>query len=415
LRSWGVKPGGYHYTADAANITTPTSDTTYTANFNLLSVGGGDGLLGTYYNNADFTGTTLTRIDPTINFSWDTTAPAPGFGIDTYSVRWTGQIQALYSQTYTFYTQTNDGIRLWVNNQLIISNWTDHVLTENSGTITLVAGQKYDIRIEFYYNYGGAAMRLLWSSPSTPKIAVPQSQLFATAAPPPPCTYALSPASQTIAAAGGTGTVNVTAGVGCAWTAVSNAAWLTITAGSSGSGAGSVTYSVAVNTGAQRVGTITIADQTFTLTQAANTGPVSNGLLGTYYNNADFTGTTLTRIDPTINFSWGTTAPAPGFGIDTYSVCWTGQIQAQYSQTYTFYTQTNDGIRLWVNNQLIISNWTDHVLTENSGTITLVAGQKYDIRIEFYYNYGGAAMRLLWSSPSTPKAAVPETQLFLSP
>jgi len=153
---------------------------------------------------------------------------------------------------------------------LIINNWTDHALTENSGTITLVAGQKYDIRIEFYYNNGGAAMHLLWSSPSTSKMVVPQSQLFSTPAPPPPgCTYSISPSSRTIAATSGTGTVSVTAGAGCPWAAVSNASWITVTAGSSGTGNGSVSYSVTANTGPQRVGTMTIAGQIFTLTQSS--------------------------------------------------------------------------------------------------------------------------------------------------
>jgi glucose/arabinose dehydrogenase len=83
------------------------------------------------------------------------------------------------------------------------------------------------------------------------------------------CSYAISPASRTIAAAGGTGTVSVTAAAGCPWTAMSNASWITVTGGSSGSGNGSVGYSVLANTGAQRVGTLTIAGQTFTLTQSA--------------------------------------------------------------------------------------------------------------------------------------------------
>ena len=54
-----------------------------------------------------------------------------------------------------------------------------------------------------------------------------------------------------------------------------------------------------------------------------------------------------------------------------------------------------------------MNNWTDHALTENSGTIALTAGQRYDIRMEFYENGGLATARLLWSSPSTPKAVVP--------
>ena len=59
-------------------------------------------------------------------------------------------------------------------------------------------------------------------------------------------------------------------------------------------------------------------------------------------------------------------------------------MQAQRTQTYTFYTTSDDGVRLWVNNQLVVDNWTDHAATENSGAIALTAGQRYDIRMEFY-------------------------------
>ena len=86
----------------------------------------------------------------------------------------------------------------------------------------------------------------------------------------PPCSYSIGTSSQSIGSAGGNGSaVAVTAAAGCAWTASSNAAWLTITSGASGAGNGSVGFSVAANTGAQRVGTLTIAGHTFTVTQAA--------------------------------------------------------------------------------------------------------------------------------------------------
>jgi hypothetical protein len=85
----------------------------------------------------------------------------------------------------------------------------------------------------------------------------------------PPCSYSINPTSANVVAGGGTGSVSVTAGTGCAWTAVSNAAWITVTSGSSGSGNGTVNYSVAANTGAARMGTVTIATQTFTVNQAA--------------------------------------------------------------------------------------------------------------------------------------------------
>ena len=87
--------------------------------------------------------------------------------------------------------------------------------------------------------------------------------------PPPPCTFSRSPASQSFAANGGTGSVNVTAPDGCDWTAVSNAGWITITSGQSGSGNGTVAYAVTANTSTSSgTGTMTVAGQAFTVTQA---------------------------------------------------------------------------------------------------------------------------------------------------
>jgi Zn-dependent metalloprotease len=97
------------------------------------------------------------------------------------------------------------------------------------------------------------------------------------------CSFSISPSSASYAAAGGTGSVSVTAGAGCTWSAVSNATFITITSGSSGSGNGTVGYSVASNTGTtSRTGTMTIAGQTFTVTQSGSTGGgcaqlISNG------------------------------------------------------------------------------------------------------------------------------------------
>ena len=85
-----------------------------------------------------------------------------------------------------------------------------------------------------------------------------------------PCTYAINPASQSVAAGGGTGSTAVTAPTGCAWTGVSNnTSWLTVTSGASGSGGGSVGFSAAANASTtQRSGTLTIGGQTLTVTQA---------------------------------------------------------------------------------------------------------------------------------------------------
>jgi hypothetical protein len=84
------------------------------------------------------------------------------------------------------------------------------------------------------------------------------------------CTYSINPSSRLHSSAAASGqTVAVTAGSGCPWTAVSNNAWITVTGGASGTGSGTVIYSITANSGAARTGTITIGDQTFTITQAA--------------------------------------------------------------------------------------------------------------------------------------------------
>ena len=86
-----------------------------------------------------------------------------------------------------------------------------------------------------------------------------------------PCAYSIDPNKEKMNARGGTGTVAVTTSAGCAWTAVSNASWIAVTGGASGSGPGTVTYSVSANnTGKDRDGTVTIAGRTFTVEQDKN-------------------------------------------------------------------------------------------------------------------------------------------------
>jgi uncharacterized protein (TIGR03437 family) len=106
------------------------------------------------------------------------------------------------------------------------------------------------------------------------------------------CNYAIAPASQSFSAGASTGSVNVTANSGCAWTASSNAGFITITGGASGNGNGAVNYSVAANTAAsRRTGTLTIAGQTFTVTQAPT------ALFSDSFNRADAGSCALGQAD----------------------------------------------------------------------------------------------------------------------
>jgi glucose/arabinose dehydrogenase len=287
--------------------------------------GTGNGLRGEYYDNINFTNPIITRVDPTVNFNWGNGSPDASMGVDTFSAVWSGQVQPLYSETYTFFTRTDDGVRLFVNNQLVIDNYRDQSPTERSGTITLQAGQKYDIRMEYYENRGGAVAQLSWASATQAKQIIPQSQLYSTAPPP------------------------------------------------------------------------------------SSTG---NGLKGEYFDNRDFTNLVLTRNDSTVNFDWGGGSPDSRIGNDTFSVRWTGQVQPLYTETYTFSTTTDDGLQLYVDDRLIIDHLRDQSATEKTGTITLQAGQKYNIRMDYYENGGAAVAKLSWASPSQTKQIIPQSQLF---
>ena len=72
----------------------------------------------------------------------------------------------------------DDGVRVWVNNVLLIDQWHAYGNTEYSGNIALNANQKYAIKVEYYEQSGGALSQLRWSSPSTAKAIIPQSRLY---------------------------------------------------------------------------------------------------------------------------------------------------------------------------------------------------------------------------------------------
>ena len=138
---------------------------------------------------------------------------------------------------------------------------------------------------------------------------------------------------------------------------------------------------------------------------------IGTGLTGRYYAGSNFETLVLTRVE-NVNFDWGNAAPDPSVPDDLFSVQWSGTIAPQYAEEYTFYALAQGGIRLWVNGQLIIDNWIGNSGKEKSATITLEAGQMYDIQVEYVEKRGQASAILSWSSPSTPKEIIPVEVLY---
>jgi len=146
------------------------------------SNGTGTGLKETFYWPEGGNAKSWSPANPAaVNYDWAEDSPRSGvIPKDQFSVRWVGEVQPRYTGTYSFYTQSDDGVMLFVNNTRVIDAWNDHSMTEHRGTIDLVAGQKYRIAMQYYENSNLATARLLWSSNLQIKEIVPTSQLYPT-------------------------------------------------------------------------------------------------------------------------------------------------------------------------------------------------------------------------------------------
>jgi hypothetical protein len=145
-------------------------------------IGNGTGLTAEYFSNtvvADpFPATaTITRTEPNIDFNWNGGSPA-GISADNFKARFSGFIQTTDEGTYTFYATADDGVRLWVNNRLVIDGWVDQPATEYKAVINLAGCSAYPIRLEYYERTGDASCKLEWSGPLTDRQVVPTAQLL---------------------------------------------------------------------------------------------------------------------------------------------------------------------------------------------------------------------------------------------
>ena len=144
---------------------------------------------------------------------------------------------------------------------------------------------------------------------------------------------------------------------------------------------------------------------------AANVG---NGLSASYFNNTTLGApAALTRTEG-VDFDWGAGSPGNGVNADNFSVRWSGSMLTGTAGNYRFQTESDDGVRLWVNGVLVIDHWNDHApSTDTSAVVPLAAAQRVSVRMEYYERGGGAVARLRWQAPGGINfVALPVANLF---
>ncbi|MGD2143610.1 MAG: PA14 domain-containing protein [Anaerolineae bacterium] len=261
-------------------------------------VSGGDVWRGEYFDKPDLLDSSLVRYDAAIDFDWGYGSPDPSVYPDNFSVRWTRTL-GFEAGTYRFYASTDDGVRIFVDGQLVVDGWEDQKLPNtNFGDFTLSAGQ-HTVAVE-YYEHGGVASAHVW--------------------------------------------------------------W-------------------------KRLGAF-------------------RGWEGRYFGNADLRGSPeLIRDDPEINFDWGEGAPVPWMPADSFSAVWQDTVYFEPG-TYRFNVLSDDGVRVWLDNGLLMDYWEPMDYEYHFVEGVDVEGA-HTVRVEYYEHTGSARIRFWWEQQGGPSTVQP--------
>lgn len=404
-----------------------------------------------YYNNKTLSGPAVVdRFEDKIFYNWGDGAPDPALNPDEFSAQWNGNIYLDKSTVWRFVATTDDGMRVFINNNPIIDVWYDSQAHTVTTDIYLAAGT-YPVRVEYYEAGGGAVAQFSWY-PATP-IANWRGEYFNNTG------LANQPVLVRDDAAinfdWGTGsplpgvvpndnfsvrwtrTVQFNAGsyrftlvtddgarlwvnnqlVINAWrdqTATTYTADVFIPGGSVPI---KMEYYDAKENAVARLSWAVVAAPA---PSPAPTTPTAVNWDGAYYNNFSLDGSpVMTRVDPQIHFTWGSSSPQPNVvNADNFSVRWTKSINFP-AGTYTFKTTVEGGARLYVDGQLVIDQWQpQYQVVETSANVTLPGGA-VPVVLEYHTSKGLAQIWLEWSAAgstgggtgtavSAPPATFPE-------
>jgi chitodextrinase len=436
---------------------------------------------GCYYNNQTLSGDPVfVRTDSQIDFYWGNGSPDASLQPLNFSARWQGNFM-FSAGTYTFSVVTSDGMRLYVDGNLILDRWRDQPPYFYTATQAINQGS-HMITVEYYERLGGATAQVVWqnTSPansqapvissftSTPNSTAPgnpvtlawnvsgatsvsidngvgdvTSRSSITVSPVQTTTYTLTASNSsgstvasvttTVTAPGDTQPPSVptlvsaiaasSTQVNLAWTASTDnvgVAGYQITR--SGAVVASVSGTVLVWTDTSvspsttyiysvkaydAAGNYSAASNSVQVTTPAGPpppsgtcpAPATNAFTGCYYNNTTLSGDPVfIRTDGQLNFDWGNHSPDPSLQPLNFSARWQGNFT--FSQgNYVFSVITSDGMRLYVDGNLILNAWRDQ--SPNSYTVTQTISQgSHLITVEYYERQGGATAQVSWQNTS---------------
>lgn len=370
---------------------------------------------------------TLTRTDAAINFEWNGGSPASVIPADDFSARWT-KTENFAAGTYEFTTTSDDGVRLYIDGELLIDKWIDQGSTTYKATKALASGN-HTIVVEYYEKGGGAVMKFNYAQTNVAPPSQTTSftgEYFNNKTLSSSVAMTRSDAAIDFDWAGGSPDPLINAdNFSARWTKTdvfeAGNYEFTVTAddGIRVKVDGEVLIDKFIDQGAttykakkaMTAGNHTVVIEYYeagggalvkaNYVKVGDVTPPSptEKYQAKYWNlpaaisqpAVPTTVPNLTREEDTIDHAWNDDAPAADINANGYVAQWI-KTQTFEAATYKFTTESDDGIRVFIDDQPVIDQWNDHGLTTHTGTSALTAGN-HVIRVEYYENTGGAVAK----------------------